>query len=113
MVKQPEVASEAEREPDVLLFETQEGEPEDEVHEQQLAAQNKLSQGDFSGAISEYNTIIQKGQRLNQIIEDLNKAAELYPTETVLFQTIGDACMQANRLQEALEAYNKAEELLQ
>ena len=113
MVKQPEVAPEAEREPDVLLFETQEGEPEDEVHEQQLAAQNKLSQGDFSGAISEYNTIIQKGQRLNQIIEDLNKAAELYPTETVLFQTLGDACMQANRLQEALEAYNKAEELLQ
>jgi len=113
MVKQPEVASKPEIEPEVLLFETQEGEPEDEVHEQQLAAQNKLSQGDFSGAISEYNAIIQSGQRLNQVIEDLNKATELYPAETVLFQTLGDACMQANRLQEALEAYNKAEELLQ
>ena len=34
-----------------------------------------------------------------------------YPVEVGIWQTLGDAYMRANRLKEALEAYNKAEEL--
>jgi cytochrome c-type biogenesis protein CcmH/NrfG len=32
--------------------------------------------------------------------------------EVGIWQTLGDAYMRANRLKEALEAYNKAEELI-
>jgi cytochrome c-type biogenesis protein CcmH/NrfG len=35
-----------------------------------------------------------------------------YPVEVSLWQLLGDAYMRANRLQDALDAYTKAEELL-
>ena len=45
-------------------------------------------------------------------IEDLNKAAENFPEEVSIVKTLGDAYLRANRLQEALEAYTRAENLL-
>ena len=84
----------------------------DAIHEQQLAAQSKLNEGNVGDAMGDYEALIKKGQRLDEIIEDLNLAAEKYPEEISIVQTLGDAYMQANRLQEALDAYTKAGELL-
>ena len=67
--------------------------------------------GDIAGAMEGYDALIQQGQRLDQIIEDLQKASEQYPREISLLQKLGDACLRADRVQEALEAYAKAEDL--
>ena len=95
---------------EAALFETQEA--ADDIHEEQIAAQSKLNQGDIPEAMSDYGSLIKKGQRLEEIISDLNLAVEKYPEDITIVQTLGDAYMQANRLEEALEAYTKAEGLL-
>ena len=49
---------------------------------------------------------------LEEIIHDLRDALYRYPVEVTIWQTLGDAYMRENRLQEALDSYTKAEELL-
>ncbi len=56
--------------------------------------------------------MIRKGRSLEEIIRDLRDALYRYPVEVPIWQSLGDAYMRANRLQEALDAYTKAEELL-
>jgi cytochrome c-type biogenesis protein CcmH/NrfG len=56
--------------------------------------------------------MIRKGKFLDEIIFDLREAIYRYPVEVPVWQALGDAYMRANRLQEALDAYTKAEELL-
>lgn len=51
-------------------------------------------------------------QRINTVIDDLVRASEKYPDEVSVAQTLGDAYMKANKLQEALDAYTKAQNLL-
>ena len=46
------------------------------------------------------------------VIRDLRDALYRYPVEVSIWQALGDAYMRANRLQDALDAYTKAEELL-
>jgi len=78
-----------------------------------LDAQTKLNDGKVEEAIDGYSEIIKKGQRLNDVIDDLNKAADKFPEDMSIVQTLGDAYLRANKLQEALDAYTKAENLLQ
>jgi cytochrome c-type biogenesis protein CcmH/NrfG len=49
---------------------------------------------------------------LDEVIHDLREAIYRYPVEVIIWQTLGDAYMRTNRLQDALDAYTKAEELL-
>jgi competence ComEA-like helix-hairpin-helix protein len=76
------------------------------------AAQNELTRGNIPGAMENYGKLIKKGKMLEEIIFDLREALYRYPVEVNILQTLGDAYMRANRLQEALDAYTKAEELL-
>jgi cytochrome c-type biogenesis protein CcmH/NrfG len=62
--------------------------------------------------MDQYNKLIKKGKYLDETIRDLRESLYRYPVEVNIWQTLGDAYMRANRLQEALDAYNKAEELL-
>jgi cytochrome c-type biogenesis protein CcmH/NrfG len=55
---------------------------------------------------------MKKGVHLNDIILDLEDALYRFPVDINIWQTLGDAYMQNNQLQEALNAYTKAEELL-
>jgi hypothetical protein len=75
-------------------------------------AQNELSRGDIPSALEQYTRLIKKGRSLDEIIRDLRDALYRYPVEVSIWQTLGDAYMRSNRLQEALDAYTKAEELL-
>jgi cytochrome c-type biogenesis protein CcmH/NrfG len=59
-----------------------------------------------------YGKLIKRGKMLEEIIFDLREAQYRYPVEVSIMQTLGDAYMRANRLQEALDSYTKAEELL-
>jgi hypothetical protein len=75
-------------------------------------AQNELNRGDIPAAMEQYNKLIKKGRFLEETIRDLRDALYRYPVEVSIWQTLGDAYMRSNRLQEALDAYTKAEELL-
>jgi cytochrome c-type biogenesis protein CcmH/NrfG len=46
------------------------------------------------------------------VIQDLQAATELHPEDVTLWQSLGDAYLRSNQVQEALEAYVKAEKLL-
>ena len=59
-----------------------------------------------------YGKLIRKGGPLEEVIRELRDALYRYPVEVPVWQALGDAYMRANRLQEALDAYTKAEELL-
>ncbi len=75
-------------------------------------AQSQLGRGNIAATLDIYTKLIRKGKSLEEIIRDLRDALYRYPVEVPLWQSLGDAYMRANRLQEALDAYTKAEELL-
>ena len=75
-------------------------------------ARNELSGNNVSGALDSYGKLIKKARYLDEVIYDLRDALYRYPVDVSLWQSLGDAYMRANRLQDALDAYTKAEELL-
>src|SRR5271157_45796 len=76
------------------------------------AAQSALHANQLKIAMQTYTKLIKKGRLLEESIHDLREATYRYPVDIIIWQTLGDAYMRANRLQDALDAYNKAEELL-
>ncbi len=75
-------------------------------------AKSELDRGDIPAALSHYGKLIKKGKHIEETIRDLTESIYRYPVEVGIWQTLGDAYMRGNRLKEALEAYNKAEELI-
>lgn len=75
-------------------------------------AKSELDRGDIPEALSHYGRLIKRGKHLEEIIGHLSESQYRYPVEVGIWQTLGDAYMRANRLKEALDAYNKAEELI-
>lgn len=75
-------------------------------------ARTELSRGNIPAALEEYGKLIKKGKYLDETIFDLREALYRYPVEVSIWQSLGDAFMRENRLQDALDAYTKAEELL-
>ena len=77
-----------------------------------VQARNALVQGDIPLAISRYGILIDKKQMLSEVITDLNEALYRFPIDVSIWESLGDAHMHAGHLQEALNAYTKAEEYL-
>jgi len=75
-------------------------------------AQAALQANQLKVAMQTYAKLIKKGHLLEESIHDLREATYRFPVDIIIWQTLGDAYMRSNRLQEALDAYNKAEELL-
>lgn len=84
------------------------GEPDEMLRQAQL----ELAKGHIDRALSVYDRLIQLEQHLEEIIHDLRDALYRYPVEISIWQTLGDAYIRNNRVQDALDAYTKAEELL-
>ncbi len=76
-------------------------------------AQASLANGDLRTALVGYDQLIKTGQGLDEVIQDLENGARRHPSEIMLWQTLGDAYARANRLQDAIDAYTSAEDLLQ
>lgn len=76
------------------------------------SGQQSLEAGKLDDAMKEYGKLIKKGRLLDEVIHDLREAIYRFPVDIVIWQTLGDAYMRAGRLQDALDAYTKAEELL-
>ncbi len=77
-----------------------------------VQARNELARSNLPGALESYGKLIKKARLLEDVIYDLREALYRYPVEVSIWQSLGDAYMRANRLQDALDAYTKAEELL-
>ncbi len=75
-------------------------------------AQAALNAQDIDSALEHYNRLINRGEALEDTIHDLRDAIYRYPVDVNIWQSLGDAYMRSNQLQEALDAYTKAEELL-
>ena len=75
-------------------------------------ARDDLSSGNIQGALNTYGKLIRKTRLLDEVIYDLRDALYRFPVDIDIWQSLGDAYMRANRLQDALDAYTKAEELL-
>lgn len=76
------------------------------------SARTELSRSNIPAALDAYGKLIKKGRFLEEVIFDLREALYRYPVEVSIWQALGDAYMRANQLQDALDAYTKAEELL-
>ncbi|MEW5829067.1 MAG: tetratricopeptide repeat protein [Chloroflexota bacterium] len=77
-----------------------------------LEAQTELQRGNLQAALDTYGKMIKKNRLLDEVIYDLREATYRYPVDVAIWQALGDAYMRSNRLQDALDAYTKAEELL-
>ncbi len=75
-------------------------------------AQNALENNSLNAAVKEYGKLIKRGHLIEEVIHDLREAVYRFPVDVIIWQTLGDAYMRANHLQDALDAYSKAEELL-
>src|SRR5215212_1670667 len=75
-------------------------------------ARTELAGNNLNGALETYTRLIKKGRFLDEVIYDLRDASYRFPVDVNIWQSLGDAYMRANRLQDALDAYTKAEELL-
>jgi hypothetical protein len=102
-------SSPAEAEPGIEIARRTPPEGDDAIFEQ---AQIDLQRGNLEQATLGYKDLIRKGKLLDEIIFDLREATYQHPVDVVIWLTLGDAYRRANRLQEALDAYTKAEELL-
>ena len=76
------------------------------------SAKAELARGNIAAAMDMYSRLIRRGRGLTDIIRELREALYRFPVEVPIWQALGDAYMRANSLQEALDAYTKAEELL-
>lgn len=75
-------------------------------------AQEALSSGEMERAVEQYQRLIRKGRNLEEVVDHLRDALYRHPVDIDLWETLGDSYAKADRLQEALDAYTKAEELL-
>jgi tetratricopeptide (TPR) repeat protein len=75
-------------------------------------AHTLLDSGQIEAAIEQYNQIVESGEMLDLIIEDLRKALDRHPVDISIWQALGDAYLRNDQVQEALDSYTKAEELL-
>jgi len=88
------------------------GQPVDEYQMTLIQARNALIQGDSETALDQYLNLIKARRLLPDVIHDLHEALYRFPVEVTIWQTLGDAYMRSGQLQDALDAYTKAEELL-
>jgi tetratricopeptide (TPR) repeat protein len=75
-------------------------------------AQAALDASQLNESMQAYSKLIKKNRLLDEVIHDLREAIYRFPVDIIVWQTLGDAYMRTNRLQDALDAYTKAEELL-
>jgi competence ComEA-like helix-hairpin-helix protein len=105
--EQPDISAQPEAEP------APEAPAEEKPVEESLSrARQLMKDGEVERALNEYEALIENGDQLDEVITDLKQASLDHPVNVLVMKTLGDAYMQQDQLQEALDAYSKAEELL-
>jgi cytochrome c-type biogenesis protein CcmH/NrfG len=101
---------------DRILVETVEQEPlslpvEAGTPPELAEARQLMLAGSVEEALEKYSDLIFNKQSLEEVIYDLNQILVRHSDDTAVWQTLGDAQMRANHVQDALEAYTRAEQL--
>jgi competence ComEA-like helix-hairpin-helix protein len=76
------------------------------------AARHAMEQGQVNQAVEQYQRLIDQRAGMDQVIVDMQSALYRYPLDINLWVILGDAYVRTDKLQEALDAYTEAEELL-
>jgi len=87
-------------------------EPRDEDEKTLLQGRAALSQGYLPIAIDSFSSLVHKRIYLPEVIDEMKQALIQHPDNLPAWQILGDAYVRNDQLQEALDAYIKAEELL-
>lgn len=75
-------------------------------------ARTAINASDISTALAHYQELIRGQEHLPEVIQDLQLTLKHSPHDFTLWVALGDAQMRAGHVQEALESYNRAEELI-
>lgn len=75
------------------------------------SARGALAAGDAGRALSDYKKLIERKQDLETVISDLRQALDRYPNLPTLWQALGDAYMKADKLNDAIKAYQRGMEV--
>ncbi len=75
------------------------------------SARQALAAGDAGRALSDYKKMIERKQDLETVISDLKRALERYPNLPTMWQSLGDAYMKDDQLNEAIKAYQRGMEV--
>jgi tetratricopeptide (TPR) repeat protein len=76
-------------------------------------ARTTLARGEVAAANAHYARLIKTNQNIDEAITDITEALNTrYPVDIDLWLSLGDAYVKKSKLQDALDAYTKAEELL-
>ncbi len=75
-------------------------------------ARMAIESGDKEVALAQYSDLIKSRQNLTTVINDLEKAVEKYPKDPAVQRKLGDAYLRNHQINEAMQAYSKAEQHL-
>lgn len=75
-------------------------------------AREAVTHGDLATALRRYIKLINSNKALDAVSADLKEITRKNPKNFLAWQTYGDARLRSNRIQEALDAYAKAADLL-
>ncbi|TAK10973.1 MAG: tetratricopeptide repeat protein [Anaerolineae bacterium] len=75
-------------------------------------ARHFMADGDIEKSAAEYVKLVTRGRMVEDVIVDLREALRRHPVDVSLWQALGDAYTRQDLLQEAMDAYSKAEDLL-
>jgi len=70
-------------------------------------ARHALAVGDYRRAAHGYAAVIKKKYQLTEVTSELELALDRNPKASDLWQALGDAYMKGDRLQEAIDAYER------
>jgi len=75
-------------------------------------ARHAINQGQPAQAVEIYAELIKQNLHLEAVIKDIQEALYRFPVDVNLWVTLGDAHLRTDELQDALNAYAKAEDLV-
>lgn len=75
-------------------------------------AREAVTHGDIQTALRRYTKLVNSNKALDSVSTDLKELVRKHPKNYLAWQTYGDARLRSNRIQEALDAYAKAADLL-
>jgi hypothetical protein len=109
---QPEMIAEEQPVEDIAPALVQPAQPQTASVDPLSEAQSAMASGQVDSAVERYAQLIQSDQKLVESIHDLREALHHHPVDVNIWQTLGDGYLRHNQVQEALDAYTKAEELM-
>jgi len=77
-----------------------------------IQARNALIRDERDDALEKYDRLIHNLKLLPDVIHDLHEAVHRFPSDAAIWQALGDAYAREGQLDAALDAYDKAAQLL-